>query len=134
MVEAMILLCIVPLMALYKYIFHRVRHELRKQANKQWFGNILQDIKTMHYAWLNFATGEMFVCFSVVITIWLCSTFGMFDFLVLTVHDDYVHLPTSAEQYRAMATNISLQLGLALLSYHILVYSVVCATGEKFKH
>jgi len=41
-------------------------------------------------------------------------------------------LPTAPEQYRIMAVNITMQLGLAMIAYHILVYSVVRATVAKF--
>merc|ERR1719359_430599 len=86
----------------------------------------------MHIAWLQFAAGEMFVCFCVVLTIWVLATFGCLDFLVIFIRNDDVHLPTQPEQYRTMAVNISMQLGLAMIVYHALVYSVVKATVEKF--
>jgi len=43
-----------------------------------------------------------------------------------------MHLPTAPEQYRIMAVNIAMQLGLAMIAYHVLVYSVVRATVAKF--
>lgn len=132
-VEAGILLCIVPLMAFYKYIFSQYRLRLMGKEGASFFGSILQDIKTMHLAWLHFMAAEMLVNFFVVSTIWLFATFGCFDFLVLHIHDDNIHLPTAAEHYRVMAVSISIQLGLACLAYHGLSHSVVKATIAKFK-
>lgn len=131
-VESLILLCIVPLMVIYKFIFSRMREYERKAAKTSSFRSISKAAKTMHLDWLEFAAGEMFVCFCVVLTIWVAATFGCLDFLVMHVRDDNMHLPTLPEQYRVIAVNIAMQLGLALIAYHALVYSVVRATVNKF--
>jgi len=42
-------------------------------------------------------------------------------------------LPTTPEHYQVLATNVCMQLGLAILAYQMIVYSVVRATLAKFQ-
>jgi len=130
--EAILMLCIIPLMVLYKFLYNTLRDRERGMVHRSTFSRLLRQIQSMRMAWLQFAVGEMFVCFCVAITVWLMFTFGIFDPLIVHIYDASLHLPTTPEHYQVLATNVCMQLGLAILAYQVIVYSVVRATLAKF--
>lgn len=129
-VEALVMLFILPVVMCLSALYGRIRKAEQELAR---FDSLLDETATMHISWLNYAAGEMFVGLLVILLIWLLATFGCFDWLVEHVRDDSFHLPTMPVHYRVMAVNVSMQLGLTLIAYHALVYSIVRASVLKIR-
>lgn len=132
-VEAGIMLCIVPLMVLYKYIFTLFYDRHSEAYSNMWFAALLSDVKTLFSHWLECAAAEAFLSLCVALTVWLVATFGGLDFLVFYIHDDKMYLPTTADQYRIMAVNLSMQLCLSLIVYQSLMCATISASVWKIK-
>jgi len=114
-------------------LYYTLRDRERGMVHPSTFSRLLRQIQSIRMVWLQFVVGEMFVCFCVAITVWLMFTFRIFDSLIVNISDASLHLPTTPEHYQVLATNVCMQLGLAILAYQVIVYSVVRATLAKFQ-
>lgn len=120
-----LLVCIVTVFIFFwEWVLKRLRSWVLRSSHLQLQQALLYG--TLYMDWLENALRELVACLLTFLTVWFLGHFYIFDafpeYLPSTKH---LHLPTTGEEYRALATEMVIIVSFAILFYFALLLAVV---------
>jgi len=129
-IEALLMVFITWLMLFWEKLVNFVREKVYEQSHAK--KNDIVTHGTMFVHWFEYLGVELMAVLLVAVTVWASAKFGFFTlFPFIFKGGDDLHVPDTAMEYRRLAIDQVILLGLTVVCYFLLMASVVYASTAK---